>query len=133
METEKEIIENNKEYKAQIKKLNLVIILTIISGVILTIASFIYYPNQSEIQLGVICGALISLFNFWLLKRAVINLIFEKGSNIKIAIQILLKFFIMIALVAFMILKLKVSMIAFVIGFSSLVVSLILVGLSYLF
>ena len=89
------------------------------------------YYRSLQITLSVLAGGAVAVFSFWSLRRSIEGVIQqqkESGSVLKTGFLIL-KYPLLFAILAFLILKTPLHLIAWVVGFLSLVVAIVLEGL----
>lgn len=89
------------------------------------------YYRSLQITLSVLAGGSIAILSFWTLRRSIEGLVQqqkESGNALKTGFLIL-KYPLLFALLAFMILKTPLHIIAWVVGFLSLVIAIVVEGL----
>lgn len=89
------------------------------------------YYRSLQITLSVLAGGAVAVFSFWSLRRSIEGVIQqqkESGSALRTGFLIL-KYPLLFAILAFLILKTPLHLIAWVVGFLSLVIAIVLEGL----
>lgn len=112
---------------ASIEKTSVIISLAALAG------ALFLYPTVSVIG-GLVAGAIVGLVNFRLIQRLVVKLIgeSEEGGS-KNGLKFFAKIILLAAAVGILILVVKVSPLAFLVGFSSTVAAILFEGLKTLF
>lgn len=90
-----------------------------------------FYFRSLQMSVSVLLGGFISLLSFWTLRKgieSVINRQQESGQVLKTSFLVL-KYPLLFALIALLILKTPLHVVAWVIGFLSLVIAIVLEGL----
>lgn len=106
--------------------------LTYVLAVLSFVAAYFIQPTQ-PVFLGLFLGAAIGLANFRLIRRLVGKLVQEQANQAKNGIRFAIKILALIACIGFCILVLDVHALAFIVGFSTLVLAILIVGLKSLF
>ncbi len=89
------------------------------------------YYRSFQISLSLLAGGLIGVFSFWSLRRSIEGLIQKQqqsGDVLKTGF-LLLKYPLLFAVIAFLILKTPLNIVAWVLGFLSLVLAIVWEGL----
>ncbi len=102
---------------------------------LLALMGVLYLHPTPPMILGIVSGALIGFFNFRLLRRFVQKLLIQSPTSklAKKGIVFFIKMILLIGLVAFLILGAQVNPIAFIIGFSCVVLAIFYEGLRVIF
>jgi hypothetical protein len=134
---ERESFINSEEFKKESRKIDYINYLTIL----LTLGVIIFFLSTSNDRFSdwvkfelfflesIAFGSIVGLVNLWLIKRLVIALLFENRGKKRSIIGSLIKFIILIGIGLFIFLNFEIHLIGFAIGFSTMVISIIIVGL----
>lgn len=119
---------------AQVISLKNVEVASIIFASLFLIGGVIVSPTL-PVLLGLGAGGFLSIVNFWLLRRVVVKMLdaASEGRKTSGMGRFLIKMILLIAVVALLLVYASVDPIAFTIGFSSIVLGILVVGIKSIF